>query len=68
MPIREGRRSGTVALAVAGVLSGSCASWRVPNNERAIQEEAVTSGKGARAYLRLSSGAEARGEERVRAH
>jgi hypothetical protein len=62
MPIREGRRAGAAVLAVAGVLSGSCAGWRVPNNERAVQEEAVTGGKGARAYLRLSSGAGARGE------
>ena len=62
MPIREGRRAGPAALAVAGVLSGSCASWRVPNNKRAVQEEAITAGKGARAYLRLTSGAEVRGE------
>jgi hypothetical protein len=62
MPIREGGRSGAAALAVAGVLSGSCAGWRVPNSERAAQEEAITGGKGARACLRLSSGAEVRGE------
>jgi hypothetical protein len=62
MPIRECRRSGAAALAVAGVLSGSCAGWRVPNSERALQEEAITGGKGARAHLRLASGAEVRGE------
>ncbi len=62
MPIREARRSGAAALAIAGVLSGSCAGWTVPNNKRPVQEEAITGGKGARAYLRLASGAEVRGE------
>lgn len=62
MPIREGRRAGAAVLAVAGVLGGSCAGWKVPNNKRPVQEEAITGGKGARAYLRLASGAEARGE------
>jgi hypothetical protein len=62
MPIRECRRSGAAVLAVAGVLSGSCAGWRVPNNERAVQEEAITGGKGARTRLRLASGAEVQGE------
>ncbi len=62
MPIRESGRSGAAALAIAGVLGGSCAGWTVPNNKRPVQEEAITGGKGARAYLRLASGAEVQGE------
>ncbi|HLK92051.1 MAG TPA: hypothetical protein VKZ18_19320 [Polyangia bacterium] len=69
MPTRDGRgcpppvrQLAAVVGIVIALLGGACAGWEIPNSERPRQDEAVVSGKGARAQLLLADGSRHTGE------